>query len=453
MFAVFNCLTTQHDWRLVVVAGLVCFVAALTAISLFHRARAALGGVRSTWVVAAGVMVGCGIWATHFIAMLAYEPGVPVAYGVGETALSLLAAMVITAAGLRLAAGSADGWGAPAGGAIVGGGVACMHYLGMWALEVPGHMTWSIGLVVVSVVFGVLFGMAAMAVAVRYHGMSATIIAAVLLTLAIVSHHFIAMGAEQIVPDPSRTVDAFSLSPGSLAISIAGTTLGLLALTIAGALAHESHVRFTAALNNMSQGLCMWSPEGRLILCNERYVQMYDLAPELARPGVSLRDLIDHRVKSGSFSGSRDQYIADLLSSIHKGKTLTNVREHDGRFISISNRPMGDGGWVATHEDVTEQRTARIAALLDEGAGNPARHDRGRHRGIPRAGRKRAEERERRRPRHAVHRHRPARLVGAGLAARARARSRRRAKPPPTSPPPRPRRPSCRPRSARSASS
>src|SRR5665213_4246698 len=125
MFAVFNCLTTQHDWRLVVVAGLVCFVAALTAISLFHRARAALGGVRSTWVVAAGVMVGCGIWATHFIAMLAYEPGVPVAYGVGETALSLLAAMIITAAGLRLAAGSADGWGAPMGGAIVGGGVAC----------------------------------------------------------------------------------------------------------------------------------------------------------------------------------------------------------------------------------------------------------------------------------------------------------------------------------------
>ena len=102
MFQVLNCLTTEHDWRLVVVAGIVCFVASLTAINLFHRARAALGGVRSTWILAAGVMVGCGIWATHFIAMLAYEPGVPVAYGVGQTALSLLAAMVITAFGLRL---------------------------------------------------------------------------------------------------------------------------------------------------------------------------------------------------------------------------------------------------------------------------------------------------------------------------------------------------------------
>jgi methyl-accepting chemotaxis protein len=102
----------------------------------------------------------------------------------------------------------------------------------------------------------------------------------------------------------------------------------------------------------------MWSPSGHLILCNERYVQMYNLEPELTRPGVSLGELIDHRIKVGSFTGNRDQYIADLLSSIAKGKTVTNVREQDGRFIAIANRPMRDGGWVATHEDVTEQRLA-----------------------------------------------------------------------------------------------
>ena len=260
MFQVLNCLVTEHDWRLVVVAGLVCFVSALTAISLFHRARTALGGVRSTWIVAAGVMVGCGIWATHFIAMLAYEPGVPVAYGVSLTVLSLLAAMVITAAGLRVAASATD-WAAPAGGAIVGAGVACMHYIGMWALEVPGHMTWSTGLIVVSIGLGMLFGMAAMAVAVRHYGPGATIAAATLLTLAIVSHHFTAMGAEQIVPDPSRSVNQFSFSPGALAVAIASITLGLLALTLAAAFARDNHARFTAALNNMSQGLCMWSPE------------------------------------------------------------------------------------------------------------------------------------------------------------------------------------------------
>ena len=115
-----------------------------------------------------------------------------------------------------------------------------------------------------------------------------------------------------------------------------------------------------AALNNMSQGLCMWSPVARLILCNERYVQMYDLTSELAHPGSSLREMLEHRIKAGSFSGNPDQYIADLLSSIAKGKTTTTVREHDGRFISIVNRPMTGGGWVATHEDITEQRLAEM---------------------------------------------------------------------------------------------
>ena len=74
-----------------------------------------------------------------------------------------------------------------------------------------------------------------------------------------------------------------------------------------------------AALNNMPQGLCMWSPTGRLILCNERYVQMYHLSTDLTTPGVSLRDLLDHRIKVGTFTGNRDQYIADLLTSVSKG--------------------------------------------------------------------------------------------------------------------------------------
>jgi len=127
-----------------------------------------------------------------------------------------------------------------------------------------------------------------------------------------------------------------------------------------GTILRRRNTRLQTALNNMSQGLCLWSPSAELILCNERYVQMYGLTPNLARAGVSLRELLDHRIKVGSFSGSRDQYIADLLSSIAKGKTVTNVREHEGRFIAIVNRPMGDGGWVATHEDITEQRLAEI---------------------------------------------------------------------------------------------
>jgi methyl-accepting chemotaxis protein len=87
---------------------------------------------------------------------------------------------------------------------------------------------------------------------------------------------------------------------------------------------------------------------------------MYQLSAELTRPGATLGELIDHRIQVGSFAGNRDQYIADLLSSIAKGKTVTNIRQHEGRYIAIANRPTGDGGWVATHEDITERHLAEL---------------------------------------------------------------------------------------------
>ena len=100
MFRVFSCLTEAHDGRLVVLAGVVCFLTSLAAISLFHRARATRGGTRAGWIVTAGTAAGCGIWATHFIAMLAYEPGIATGYDISLTMLSLAAAVGITGAGV-----------------------------------------------------------------------------------------------------------------------------------------------------------------------------------------------------------------------------------------------------------------------------------------------------------------------------------------------------------------
>src|SRR3984957_15836285 len=168
MFRVLNCLTTQHDWRLVVLAGVVCFLASLTAITLFNRARSTAGSVRAIWIVGAGAAAGCGIWATHFLAMLAYQPGIPIAYDVNLTILSLVAAALVTAGGLAVAVIFPARWGAPIGGGVIGAGVACMHYLGMAAVELPGHVEWDVPLVVASIVLGMVLGMAALFVAVRW---------------------------------------------------------------------------------------------------------------------------------------------------------------------------------------------------------------------------------------------------------------------------------------------
>src|SRR5882724_1162621 len=193
MFRVLTCLTGQHDWRLVILAGIVCFLTSLAAINLLHRARTTAGGVRTGWIVAAGAATGCGIWATHFIAILAYDPGVPIGYGVGLTVLSLLVAMVVTSLGLGFAVDRRSPWGPPLGGAVVGAGVAVMHYTGMGALELPGRVTLSSDLLLASIVAGVAFATAALMLATRRSDARSAAVAALLLALAIVSHHFIAM--------------------------------------------------------------------------------------------------------------------------------------------------------------------------------------------------------------------------------------------------------------------
>jgi diguanylate cyclase (GGDEF)-like protein len=235
MFRVLSCLTVEHDLWLVGLAGIVCFLASLAAINLFHRAVATRGRAKAIWLGTAGAASGCGIWATHFIAVLAYAPGVNLNYNVGLTVLSLIVAAAVTGAGLSVAAFNRSNWASWLGGALVGAGVACMHYLGMGALEMPGHILWSGDLVAASLMVGMIFGAASLWTAIHRTSASGTLTAGVLLTLAIVSHHFTAMGAVEIVPDPARAVAAFSLSPTWMAIGIANAAVAILGMSLAGA--------------------------------------------------------------------------------------------------------------------------------------------------------------------------------------------------------------------------
>src|SRR5664279_5181007 len=120
MFRVLTCLTVEHDWRLVLLAGLVCFVASIVAVNIFHRAIAAQTRTRFIWVAISGAAIGYGIWATHFIAMLAYKPGISTGYGLVLTTSSLAAAMVLTSCGFGFAATNPGRWRAPIGGGLIG---------------------------------------------------------------------------------------------------------------------------------------------------------------------------------------------------------------------------------------------------------------------------------------------------------------------------------------------
>jgi len=130
------------------------------------------------------------------------------------------------------------------------------------------------------------------------------------------------------------------------------------------------NMRFEAAVSNMTQGLVMFDAAAHLVICNQRYTQMYGLDPDAVRPGCTLRQLIDLRTANGTFSGDPEQYITTLLASIAAGEPTSQFVElDDGRTIAVVNQPMTGGAWVATHEDITERRRAEMKIA------HMARHD------------------------------------------------------------------------------
>jgi diguanylate cyclase (GGDEF)-like protein len=122
------------------------------------------------------------------------------------------------------------------------------------------------------------------------------------------------------------------------------------------------NLQFDTAINNMSQGLCFFDAAHRLIVCNDRYVDMYDLPRDRVAPGTPLAEIVDMRFEAGSFPAmSREEYLhwrGKVAVSAEPTDSVVELR--NGRTFKIRHRPMPDGGWVATHEDITEQRRSEI---------------------------------------------------------------------------------------------
>ena len=374
MYKILTCLTVEHDWRLVALAAGVCFLASGVAISLFHRAQAARGRARLVWLSLDAAAAGFGIWATHFIAMLAYDPGLGAGYDVTLTILSLLIAILLTGVGLTAALGDfGQKTAAVIGGAVVGAGVAAMHFTGVLALELPARITWSPDLVMASIALGIVCAALALYVAAQPDARGRTLIATALLTLAIVSMHFTAMSAVLLVPDPTRVAGSLSLSPTSLSLVVAGAAAIILGMCFVAAIGDRrskdklgrQKLLLDAALANMSQGLCMFDPDGRIVLFNERYQELTGLSAA-SLESHSLLDVVKSRV----LPGSPEEFVAQVVAAMREGKTNTRVIETtDGRTLRVIEQPRQEGGWVSTLEDITEWQKAQAKIS------HMARHD------------------------------------------------------------------------------
>jgi diguanylate cyclase len=267
MLTVYNCIVNEHDFRLVGLAAVICALASFTAMTLLHHVRKSSGHLRYAWLAVAATATGFGIWATHFIAMLAFSPGIPSGYNIALTILSLVAAIALTGVGLGISVSRSLPGMSWLGGAIVGGGIATMHYTGMAAFEIAGRIDWDPALVATSIALGAVIGAVALNIGLRGDTIRQRAYGALLLTVAICSHHFTAMGAVTIVPDPTVEVSTSALPTSWLAVAVALASFTIIILAFAG-LALDIRDRRRAELEaDRMRGLANAAVEG-LILCD-----------------------------------------------------------------------------------------------------------------------------------------------------------------------------------------
>jgi methyl-accepting chemotaxis protein/PAS domain-containing protein len=158
---------------------------------------------------------------------------------------------------------------------------------------------------------------------------------------------------------PDWLVQALTQAPGAVGAIIIGMAFACATATFVIGGVRAQYRLMRSALNNMTQALCMFDGAARLVLCNERYLEMYQLQQEQARRGTPLRDLLVLRAAAGTFIGDPDDYVAECLQMVAEGNITTKTIEiKDGRVIALVGRPMKSGGWLATHTDVTDQLRA-----------------------------------------------------------------------------------------------
>ena len=115
------------------------------------------------------------------------------------------------------------------------------------------------------------------------------------------------------------------------------------------------------AIDSMAQGLCMFDASERLVVCNAQYYKMYELTPADVKPGSTLSEVLEKRVAKGTFSRDPQEYRKEFLTAVGLGRTIVHeVKSKGGHLLLVTNHPMKGGGWIGTHEDITERRQAEL---------------------------------------------------------------------------------------------
>lgn len=366
MIRVFGCITNQHDLRLVFLAASICWFACFTTVNILARASSHHRKTRAAWLAGAAVVFGCGVWATHFVAMLAFQSDLIVGYSVSTTGLSLIIACVGAGGAFWVALQDIQ---RPlrtvTAGFLLGSSIAVMHYIGIDAMQLHGTETFSVSYVAASVVAGIIFSCLALRDVPALQNLKRRLLDAGWLSVGIVLLHFTGMTALHIQPAFVDVPTGLLINPALLATIITGISGLILALSLFGSVVDQylsqRLVREESSLHHLAHHDPLTGLPNRL-QCHERLTMMVEQSNGDTYVGVMCLDL------------DRFKQVNDLLGHRAGDQLLVQVAARLQSLVRSTDmvaRIGGDEFVIAVAPPLTAVSAAALAGRIVDALGEP----------------------------------------------------------------------------------
>ncbi len=370
------CASYHHQPGLGVASYLVAAFAAYTAFHLIARGRAAsTTSGRLAWLATAGLSMGFGIWAMHFIAMLAVEIPIAIRFDLPVTVLSASFAIVASALAFHLVADEpVSRVRLGLAGITLGAGIGLMHYVGMAALSLPARIYYDPWLFALSVVVAVLLSTAALVILTMMPPLRAgrwqtrRLAGAAVMGLAIVLMHYTGMFATYFYPEPGLQQAGTLFDPPIMAAAISFVALLLVGLALVGALFDQRVERaenlLRDAINCISEGFVIYDGGDRLVICNDAYRRMYHESADLMIPGARLEDILRDGLAKGRYpdvQGVDEAWLAERMRQHRSAQGTIEQQLSSGSWVLNTDRRMSNGGLVGLRVDISALKAAQTA--------------------------------------------------------------------------------------------